>query len=222
MYEVGSRSPGDPEGCVNAGFNLGHEIGDGTFFDVMLLIMFYPEISNEEHRQCQVGLKNKHFLHWRIKFSINRQLLNSHSKRDRSYYLRLQMWFKIVPSTLYYKHWWRWQINFKRKANCHCRRLRSLNKDVFKYILSKVIKNSHQNTFLWKRRWHPQEWTQHQRSGQEHICSALAGGTVVLTARDSSHTSPSNLDELWLDLTQAGKDVRISFCLRGNRIITYS
>lgn len=44
MDEVSSRSARYPESCIDTRFNLGHEVGDGTFFDVILLIMFNPEI----------------------------------------------------------------------------------------------------------------------------------------------------------------------------------
>lgn len=45
MDEVSGGSARHPEGCVDAGFNLGHKVGDGTFFDVILLVMFNPEVS---------------------------------------------------------------------------------------------------------------------------------------------------------------------------------
>ena len=45
MDEVCSGSARNPEGCVDAGFNLGHKVADGTFFDVRLLVMFNPEVS---------------------------------------------------------------------------------------------------------------------------------------------------------------------------------
>lgn len=44
MDEVSSGSARHPEGCIDTRFNLGHEVGDGAFFDVILLIMFDPEI----------------------------------------------------------------------------------------------------------------------------------------------------------------------------------
>lgn len=49
MNKVGSGSARHPEGCINACFNLGHKVGDGTFFDVILFIMFNPEISFGEN-----------------------------------------------------------------------------------------------------------------------------------------------------------------------------
>ena len=45
MNEISGGSARHPEGSINAGFNLGHKVGDGTFFDVRLLIVFNPEIS---------------------------------------------------------------------------------------------------------------------------------------------------------------------------------
>lgn len=53
MNKVSSGSARYPEGCIDAGFNLGHEVGDGTFFDIILLIMFNPEISYGG-RYCQL------------------------------------------------------------------------------------------------------------------------------------------------------------------------
>lgn len=50
MNEISSGSPRHPEGSVDAGFNLGHKVGDGTFFDVILLIMFNPEVSCEGNK----------------------------------------------------------------------------------------------------------------------------------------------------------------------------
>lgn len=45
MNEVSSGSAGHPEGRIDAAFNLGHKVADGTFFDVVMLIMFNPEVS---------------------------------------------------------------------------------------------------------------------------------------------------------------------------------
>lgn len=42
MNEVSSGSARDPEGSINVSFNLGHKVDDGTFFDVILLVMFDP------------------------------------------------------------------------------------------------------------------------------------------------------------------------------------
>lgn len=53
MNEVSSGSARHPEGSVDAGFNFGHKIGDGTFFDVILLVVFNPEIPCG--RTCWLG-----------------------------------------------------------------------------------------------------------------------------------------------------------------------
>ena len=45
MNKVSSGSARHPEGCIDAGFNLWHKVGDETFFDVILLIVFNPEVS---------------------------------------------------------------------------------------------------------------------------------------------------------------------------------
>lgn len=45
MNEISCGSARHPEGSIDAGFNLGHKVGDGSFFDVILLIMFDPEIT---------------------------------------------------------------------------------------------------------------------------------------------------------------------------------
>lgn len=48
MDEISGGSARDPEGGVDAGFNLWHEVGDWTLFDVILLVVFNPEVSSEE------------------------------------------------------------------------------------------------------------------------------------------------------------------------------
>lgn len=45
MNKISCGSARYPEGGINTGFNPGHEVGDGALFDVILLIMFNPEIS---------------------------------------------------------------------------------------------------------------------------------------------------------------------------------
>lgn len=54
MDEIGSGSTRDPEGSIDAGFNLGHKVGDGTFFDVILLIVFNPEIPCEDKKNNNI------------------------------------------------------------------------------------------------------------------------------------------------------------------------
>lgn len=50
MDEISGGSARDPEGSIDAGFNLWHEVGDWTFFDVILLIVFNPEVSSGESK----------------------------------------------------------------------------------------------------------------------------------------------------------------------------
>lgn len=50
MDEISGGSARDPEGSIDTGFNLWHEVGDWTFFDVILLIVFNPEVSSEESK----------------------------------------------------------------------------------------------------------------------------------------------------------------------------
>lgn len=50
-----SRGPSRyPEGCINAAFNFGHKVADGTFFNVVLLIVFDPEMSGGEKHSYQI------------------------------------------------------------------------------------------------------------------------------------------------------------------------
>lgn len=55
MNKVSSGSARHPEGCINPGFNFGHKVGDGTFFDVVLLIVFNPEITGGEDVVCLIN-----------------------------------------------------------------------------------------------------------------------------------------------------------------------
>lgn len=59
-------------------------------------------------------------------------------------------------------------------------------------------------TFLWKKTWRLQEWTLHQRSGLENICSAGVEGTETQMSTGCSETSSQTLerglDVLRLDL----------------------
>lgn len=50
MNEVSSGPARHPEGSIDAGFNLGHEVGDWAFFDIVLLVMFNPEVTCEGNR----------------------------------------------------------------------------------------------------------------------------------------------------------------------------
>lgn len=45
VNEVSSGPARHQEGGVDAGFNLRHEVGDRTFFDVVLLVVFDPEVT---------------------------------------------------------------------------------------------------------------------------------------------------------------------------------
>lgn len=49
MNKVSSGSTRYPEGSIDTGLNLGHEVSDGSFFNAKLLIMFNPEISEPEN-----------------------------------------------------------------------------------------------------------------------------------------------------------------------------
>lgn len=54
VNEISGGSARHPEGSINAGFDLRHKVGDGTLFDVVLLIVFDPEISGvqeEKHEE---------------------------------------------------------------------------------------------------------------------------------------------------------------------------
>lgn len=54
MNKVSGGSAGDPEGGVDAAFNLWHEVGDWTFFDVLLSVEFNPQVSSDgEQHQTQ-------------------------------------------------------------------------------------------------------------------------------------------------------------------------
>lgn len=55
MDEISGGSARDPEGSIDASFNLWHEVGDWTFFDVILLVVFNPEVSSEERAQITGG-----------------------------------------------------------------------------------------------------------------------------------------------------------------------
>lgn len=46
VNQIGGGSAGDPEGSVNVGLNLGHEVGDGTFLNAVMHVVFDPEISD--------------------------------------------------------------------------------------------------------------------------------------------------------------------------------
>ena len=48
MKQVSSRSSRDPEGSINFGLNLWHEVVDRAFFDVILLVMFDPKIPSQK------------------------------------------------------------------------------------------------------------------------------------------------------------------------------
>lgn len=50
MDEISGGSARDPEGGIDAAFNLWHEVGDWTLFDVILLVVFNPEVSSEESK----------------------------------------------------------------------------------------------------------------------------------------------------------------------------
>lgn len=54
MNEISSGSPRHREGSIDAGFNLGHKVGDRAFFDVILLIMFDPEVSCEWNKSINI------------------------------------------------------------------------------------------------------------------------------------------------------------------------
>lgn len=56
VNEIGGGSARHPEGSINAGFNLRHKVGDGTLFDVILLIVFDPEISGEQEIKREVKI----------------------------------------------------------------------------------------------------------------------------------------------------------------------
>ena len=47
MNQVSSGSPRDPEGSINFGFNLWHEVVDRTFFYIILLVVLDPQIPPE-------------------------------------------------------------------------------------------------------------------------------------------------------------------------------
>lgn len=44
MNKIGGGSAGHPEGRVDVGLNLGHEVGDGTFLNAVMHVVFDPEI----------------------------------------------------------------------------------------------------------------------------------------------------------------------------------
>lgn len=54
MNEISGGSARHPEGGIDAGFNPGHKVGDWTFFDVILLIMFNPEVSCEGNTNINI------------------------------------------------------------------------------------------------------------------------------------------------------------------------
>lgn len=56
MNEISGGSAGDPEGSVDAAFNLWHEVGDWTFFDATLFVVFNPQVSSdgEQHRTQRI------------------------------------------------------------------------------------------------------------------------------------------------------------------------
>lgn len=60
MNEISSGSARHPEGSIDAGFDLRHKVGDRTFLDAILLIMFNPEIScGKKHFQLGQNIKHQ-------------------------------------------------------------------------------------------------------------------------------------------------------------------